>query len=146
MKLLWCVCALSRVQPFVPTRLLCAWDSPGKNTGVGCHALLQGTFPTQGWNPCLLHLLHSQADSLPLEPPGRACALNIYLKSHYSSFTLLPVLSHRSRNCQAIRQAFMSAFISKDPCKATKEDYNSLINLAPPTVPCGQVTGAKLWI
>ncbi|XP_027400875.1 ADP-ribosyl cyclase/cyclic ADP-ribose hydrolase 1 isoform X1 [Bos indicus x Bos taurus] len=44
----------------------------------------------------------------------------------------------RSRNCQAIRQAFMSAFISKDPCKATKEDYNSLINLAPPTVPCGQ--------
>ena len=25
-------------------------DSPGKNTGVGCHVLLQGTFPTQGWN------------------------------------------------------------------------------------------------
>ena len=31
------------------------WDSPVKNTGVGCHALLQGIFPTQGWNPCLLH-------------------------------------------------------------------------------------------
>ena len=30
-------------------------DSPGKNTGVDCHALLQGIFPTQGWN---LHLLH----------------------------------------------------------------------------------------
>ena len=30
------------------TRLLCPQDSPGKNTGVGCHALLQGTFPTQG--------------------------------------------------------------------------------------------------
>ena len=30
-------------------------DSPGKNTGVGCHALLQGIFLTQGWNPCLLH-------------------------------------------------------------------------------------------
>uniref|UniRef100_A0AAA9TT95 MICOS complex subunit n=1 Tax=Bos taurus TaxID=9913 RepID=A0AAA9TT95_BOVIN len=38
------------------TRLLCTWDSPGKNTGVGCHALLQGIFPTQGWNLCLLHL------------------------------------------------------------------------------------------
>ena len=25
-------------------------DSPGKNTRVGCHALLQGIFPTQGWN------------------------------------------------------------------------------------------------
>ena len=30
-------------------------DSPGKNTGVGCHALLQGIFPTQGWNSGLLH-------------------------------------------------------------------------------------------
>ena len=34
-----------------PIRLLCPWDSPGKNTGVGCHALLQGIFPTQGLNP-----------------------------------------------------------------------------------------------
>ena len=39
-------------------RLLCPWDSPGKNTGVGCHALLQGIFPTQGLNQHLLHLLH----------------------------------------------------------------------------------------
>ena len=33
-------------------------DSPGKNTWVGCHALLQGIFPTQGLNLCLLRLLH----------------------------------------------------------------------------------------
>ena len=39
------------------------WDSPGKNTGVGCHALLQGIFPTQGSNPSLLN---RQANSLPL--------------------------------------------------------------------------------
>ena len=37
-----------------PTRLLCPWDSPGKHTGVGCHALLQGIFPTQGSNPHLM--------------------------------------------------------------------------------------------
>ena len=37
-----------------PSRILCPWDSPGKNTGVGCHALLQGIFPTQGLNPCLM--------------------------------------------------------------------------------------------
>ena len=41
-----------------PTRLLCPWDSPGNNTGVGCLVLLQGVFPTQGLNPCLLRLLH----------------------------------------------------------------------------------------
>ena len=33
-----------------PTRLLCPWDYPGKNTGVGCHFLLQGIFPTQELN------------------------------------------------------------------------------------------------
>ena len=34
-----------------PTRPLCPWDSPGKSTGVDCHALLQGIFPTQGLKP-----------------------------------------------------------------------------------------------
>ena len=38
-----------------PTRLLCPWNSPGKNTGVGSCFLFQGIFPTQGWNPGLLH-------------------------------------------------------------------------------------------
>ena len=42
------------------------WDSPSKNTGVGCHALLQGIFPTQGSNPCLLCFLCLQVGSLPL--------------------------------------------------------------------------------
>ena len=44
---------------------------PSKNTGVGCHFLLQGIIPTQGSTSCLLHLLHWQADSLPLSHPGR---------------------------------------------------------------------------
>ena len=38
-----------------PTRLLCPWDFPSKDTGVGCHFLLQGIFPTQGSNTGLLH-------------------------------------------------------------------------------------------
>ena len=38
-----------------PTGLLCPWDSPGKNTGVGSHSLLQGIFPAQGLNPSFLH-------------------------------------------------------------------------------------------
>ena len=43
-----------------PTRLFCPWDSPGKNTGVACHALLQRIFLTQGSNSCLLYLLRWQ--------------------------------------------------------------------------------------
>ena len=46
----------------------------GKNTEVGCHALVQGIFPTQGLN---LGLLHWQADSLPAEPPGKPCCASL---------------------------------------------------------------------
>ena len=60
----------SRVRLFTILWLLCLWDSPGKNTGVGCHALLQGIVPIQGSNLCLLSLLHWQAGSLPQAPPG----------------------------------------------------------------------------
>ena len=44
-----------RPQGLQPIRPLCPWDSPGKNTGVGCHFLLQGIFSTQGSNLGLLH-------------------------------------------------------------------------------------------
>jgi len=39
----------------LPARLLCPWNSPGKNTGVGDHSLLQGIFSTQRSNPGLVH-------------------------------------------------------------------------------------------
>ena len=54
-----------------PMRFPHPWSFPGKNTGVGCHFLLQGIFPIQGSNPCLLCPLHWQADSLSLAPPGK---------------------------------------------------------------------------
>ena len=41
-----------------PSRRLCPWNFPGKNTGMGCHFLLQGIFPTQGSNLFLPSLLH----------------------------------------------------------------------------------------
>ena len=61
-----------------PTRLLCLWDSPGKNTWVGCHALLQGIFPTRGWNLCLLCLLHWQAGSFTTGATWEA-VISLYL-------------------------------------------------------------------
>ena len=57
-----CVCVNCSVVPnslrphgLQPTSLLCPWDFPGKDTGVGRHFLLQGIFPTQGLNSGLLH-------------------------------------------------------------------------------------------
>ena len=45
--------AMSSLPPhgLEPIRLLCPWDSPGRNTGVGCHALLQGNLPDPGIKP-----------------------------------------------------------------------------------------------
>ena len=51
-------------------------DSPGKITGVGFHALLQGIFLTQGLNPELLRLLRWQVGSLPLVPPKKPSKLS----------------------------------------------------------------------
>ena len=67
---------LSRVQFFVTprtaiTRLLSPWHFSGKNIGMGCYLLLQRISPTQGLNPCLLSLLHWQADSSQLSHLGR---------------------------------------------------------------------------
>ena len=57
---------LMRPHGLQPSRLLCPWDFPGKNSRVGFHFFLQGIFPMQRSNPCLLSLLHWQTDSLPL--------------------------------------------------------------------------------
>ena len=51
-----------------PARLLCPWDSPGKNTGVSCHSLSPGNPPNPGIKPKSPAL---QADFLPSEPPGK---------------------------------------------------------------------------
>ena len=55
-----CVCVYMRVSDSLrphglyPSRLLCPWNSSGKNTGASCHFLLQGIFPSEGLNPSLL--------------------------------------------------------------------------------------------
>ena len=55
MKVKDCQWCQTLCRPMEPTRLLRPWDSPGKNTGVGCHSLLQGIFLTQGLNPGFLN-------------------------------------------------------------------------------------------
>ena len=54
--------------PWTEASLLCPWNSPGRNAGVGSHSFLQGIFPTQGLN---LGLPTLQEDSLPSELPGK---------------------------------------------------------------------------
>uniref|UniRef100_A0A4W2G9T5 Galectin n=1 Tax=Bos indicus x Bos taurus TaxID=30522 RepID=A0A4W2G9T5_BOBOX len=70
-----CVLSHSVVSDYDPMacslpRLLCPWDSPGKNTGVGCRALLQRIFRTQGLKLHLLRLLHCRRILYPLSHQG----------------------------------------------------------------------------
>ena len=65
-------CIQLSVTPWtVAARLLCPWNSSGKNTGVGCHFLLHGIFLTQGSNLHVLCLLHCRQILYPLSHPGR---------------------------------------------------------------------------
>ena len=67
-----------------PARLLCPWDYPSNNTGVGCHFLLQGIFLTHGLNPCPLQLQRWRVDSLPL---SHLEASHILRPCHIKAFT-----------------------------------------------------------
>ena len=96
-----CVCAYSvtsvvsgsqQSYGLQPASLLCPWDSPGKNTGVGCRFLLQRSFPTLGSKTCLLCFLH-QWRILTAETLGK---LNKYFTTYY----LLGTVS--SRFCRLI--------------------------------------------
>ena len=63
-------------------RLLRSWDSPGKNTGVGCHALLQGIFPTQGSDPRIEPVSYASCVGRQvlylLAPPGKPAIVSCY--------------------------------------------------------------------
>ena len=101
------MCILSHVQFFVIhglqlTKLLCPWDFPGKNTGVGCHLLLQGIFPTQGLNSHLLCFLHWQVDYSLLVP---------HEKPHKYIYSIFFWISFPFRSPQSIKQNSLSYIV-----------------------------------
>ena len=66
----------------------------GKNTGVSCHALLQGIFLNQGSIPCLLCILHWQAGSTPIAPPiYDDVTLNFHFHSKNEKLGVSPMFS-----------------------------------------------------
>ena len=71
----------------------CLWDILDKKTGVGCHAFLQGIFPIQGLNLCVLSLLHWQAGFFTTSATweGRQLKFNI-LKTRLITSPSLPIL------------------------------------------------------
>ena len=86
----------------------CPRDSPGKNAGMGCWALLQGLSPTQGLNLPLFCLQHWQVGSLPLAPPGKphSWAFILWTQNHYILMTWFQTF---------LQERFFSPFYTTSP-------------------------------
>ena len=104
-------------------------DSPGKSSGVGCHALLQGIFPTQGSNPGLLH-----------------CRQILYFLSHQGSprilawvacpFSILPmsppllIYRHHIPCGTFVKAAWWASFspvsVAASDCRASLGDHQKI--------------------
>ena len=131
MELEDCVCAkllqscLTLCDPRGAARLLCPWTSPGKNTEVGCHALLQWIFPIQWSNLHLLGLLHWQAGSLLLVPPGIRQLVTDYSQKH-GWRGLGPHRSSRrcSALCLVVVLVSSSGFSTGRKCKGNGRRWN----------------------
>ena len=127
------MCACQSCPTLWPASLFCSWDSPGKNTGVGCPFLLQGIFPTGGLNPCLLHVLHWQADSLPLSDRGSPVVSSAVQQSEspvcFHIFPLFwisfPPRSPQSAESSSLRSAGVS-------CHLSMLDTVSVVEICPP--------------
>ena len=115
-----------------PSRFLCPWDSPGKNTGAGCHFLLQGIFLIQASNPCLLCLLHLQAGSLPL----------CHLGSPISPFCIVEISVHTK--VSLVAQMVESAFCAGDSGSIPgSERFPGEGNGNPLLYPCQEIPGME---
>ena len=120
----------------------CPWDSPSKNTGVGCHALLQGIFMTQESNLVLLGLLHWQVSSLPLAPPGKPI-IAIQLLSHVQLFVTpwtAGCLASLSITISWILLKLMSIELVIHPT------ISSLLSPSPPAFNLSQHQGLFQWV
>ena len=85
-------------------------DFPGKNTGVGCHFLLQGIFPTQGLNP---HLPRQQVDSSPLSHLGGPCeSIPLFSLLSQASYTQVLYFDPLLTICLLIGVRFCFVFLT----------------------------------
>ena len=93
---------------------------PGKNTGVGCRALLQGIFPTQGSNPSLLCLLHWQVDSLLLSHLGFPSAPKLLVIREF----------HQEGSCSFRTTSFFQKVRRNEGTASGMEKWRIVLNLS----------------
>ena len=122
-----CVCLVTQLCPTICNPMDCDLPgssihgiSPGKNTGVSCHFVLQGIFPTQGLNLCLLCLLHWQTDSLP------GCHLGVLFNKQ---LFWVPIFLYTSLGSVKCLFSYSSHIRNINPIWAIRRDLERQINL-----------------
>ena len=110
-----------------PTRLLCPWNSPGKNTGMGSHALLQGIFLMEGSNPGLLY-----------------CRQILYCLSHQGSPILCNVACQLPPFMRLSRQEYWSGFPCLPPVDLLDPEIEP-VSLRSPALAGGFFTTSTSW-
>ena len=106
----------------LPARLLCPWNTPGKNTGVGSHSLLQGIFPSQGSNPGLPHCRQILYCLNHQRSPGNLCPKLIRI----SHFCLAPVHGgHCPHETEDRDTCGMVGELTLSPSCRVKTDWNT---------------------
>ena len=125
-------------------RLLCPWDSPGKNTGVGCCALFQGNFLTQRSNLLLLHLPHGQIGSLPLAPPGNPVPNLMWLQNpSWCDFQLVRVSQNIIQ--EGLTKPFLRPLsLSPGPCNCENIPCSIFLSLRQ-QLPCLEWRNRTEW-
>ena len=88
------------------SRLLCPWDFPGNSTGVDCHFLLQGIFPTQGSNPGLPHcrqtLYHLSHQGSITTQSGGITTQSFQFSKQYSQFLAMTLFYNLSKHTEQV--------------------------------------------
>ena len=111
-----------------PARLLCPWDFPGNNTGVGCHFLLQGIFPTQGLNPHLLWLWQIGRWILYHRATWEAQTATICYNRHLVFYRYI-YMSHKYRSCINAEWPKVLHFFITDRFNMLSDLTNTLTNV-----------------
>ena len=150
-----CVCVLSVMsdsswpQGLQPVRFLCPWEFSGKNTEAGCHWLLQKTFPTQGLNPCLLHLLHWQEDSWPLShqrsPAICIPIIFIFFSDYFLSLCPWICLDNRYSAAAAAAKSLQSCLTLCDPIDGSPPGSSALGILQARTLEQVAISFSNAW-
>ena len=96
--------------------LLCPWNFPGKNTGVGCHFLFQGIFLTQASKTGLLSLLQWQEDSW-----------HCFTWEVYPYYPKLKLVAQTVKNLPAIRETWVRSLGQEDPLEHGTVTHSSFL-------------------